>query len=57
MGKIKFQSRAGGHYAPSPPKPKVKTKVKKETKASKVSGEAKEFEEVKVKKETKEGGD
>jgi len=42
MGKMKFQSRAGGHYSPAPPKPKAKTKAKKE---------------VKAKKETKEGGD
>ena len=42
MGKMKFQSRAGGHYSPAPAKPKAKIKAKKE---------------VKAKKETKEGGD
>ena len=55
--RLKFQSRAGGHYSPAPPKPRAKARVKKETKASKVSGEAREFEEIKAKKETKEGGD
>jgi len=54
MGKMKFQSRVGGHYSPTPPKPKAKAKIKKEVK---VSNEAKGLEAIKAKKETKEGGD
>ena len=44
MGKLRFQSRAGGHYSPAPAKPKARPKVSKLRKA-------------RIKKESKKGGD
>ena len=36
--RLKFQSRAGGHYSPTPPKPKIETKEKSKSRKNKKEG-------------------
>jgi len=38
MGKMKFQSRAGGHYPPTPSRPRIETKARSKSVKNKKEG-------------------